>query len=60
MYLQDIESNWNMGVDSIEEKKEERSEGIAELYLEAIRDILAGSLPVEGAGVIKYDQERNV
>ena len=49
-----------MGVDSIEEKKEERSEGIAELYLEAIRDILAGSLPVEGAGVIKYDQERNV
>ena len=37
-----------MGVDSIEEKKEERSEGIAELYLEAIRDILAGSLALEG------------
>ena len=60
MYLQDIESNWNMGVDSIEKKGEEKSEGITELYLEAIRDILAGSLPVEGAGVIKYDQERNV
>ena len=44
-----------MGVDSIEEKKEERSKGIAELYLEAIRDII-----VEGAGVIKYNQERNV
>ena len=60
MYIQDIESNWNMGMDSIEKKGEEKSEGIAELYLDAIRDILAGSLPVEGAGVIKYDQERNV
>ena len=38
-----------MGVDSIEKKGEERNEGIAELYLDAIRDILAGSHPVEGA-----------
>ena len=52
MYLQDIESNWNMGVDSIEKKGEEKSEGIAELYLEAIRDILAGSLPVQWKGLV--------
>ena len=49
-----------MGVDSIEKNGEEKSEGITELYLDAIRDILAGSLALEGAGVIKYDQGRNV
>ena len=49
-----------MGVDSIEKKGEEKSEGITELYLEAIRDILAGSPPLEGSGVIRYDQGRNV
>ena len=49
-----------MGVDSIEKKGEEKSDGIAELYMDAIIDILAGSLAVEGTGVIRYDQERNV
>ena len=41
-----------MGVDSIEKKGEERNEGIAELYLDAIRDILAGSHALHYAAIL--------